>query len=313
MFTRVITYLNNFLFHSHDPKKLGLMRALLCSVIAYIAIFRQFNMDQYDLHSIIPRSQALSIYPDFYRPLFEYFFWPDSLASVVHVIFIVLIVLAALGLTNRIVMLLTWVLLMGFINRNYSIVFGADLIGALFLFYLSFTDCTSYFSLKNYFNKNKIQAHNQTIALHKGNWSSQWSSQLSSVFLRLMQFQIAIIYAYTGFEKLKGSSWWDGTALWTVMVNPQFSIINFEFLRHFPLVFAIGTFVTLIFEIYFPVMVLFKKTKLWWLGLGVLFHSMIGLLLSLFPFSLIMISTYFLFLDEDDRLMLKQKIRKARL
>jgi hypothetical protein len=278
--------IKEFLFSNPHFEGLGLMRFLLCACLLYLAIFRQINIDQYTEISLIPRADALSVYPDFYRPYFQYFFWPDSMAPMVHWVYIVLMGLACVGLTNRPLMLVTWVLAQGFINRNYSMLFGADLIGTLFFFYLSFTHCTEYFSLKKYFLKNE-KIHNP----------ESFSDQLSAVAVRLMQVQISVIYMYTGFEKLKGTTWWDGTALWTVFANPQFASLDFIWMRHFPLFFAVGTFTTLIFEVYFPAAVLSQKYRVYWLLLGVLFHTSIGLLLGLMPFSLVMISTYFLFID----------------
>lgn len=285
-----LNQMKSFLFEEPHSERLGFMRFFLCGALLYIAIFRQMNMDQYGAHSLIPRADALALYPDFYRPYFEYFFWPDSIAQIIHGVLIALLALATLGLTNRPLLILTWVIGQGFINRNYSMLFGADVIGGLFLFYLSFTKCSDFFTikvfLKKYFTKN-AKPHDPNYFL----------DQLSTVFFRLMQIQICVIYMYTGFEKLKGNTWWDGTALWTVFANPQFTGFDLVWLRHFPLFFAIGTFTTIIFEVYFPVMVLNKKYRLFWLMLGVIFHTGIGLTLSLMPFSIVMLSTYFLFLD----------------
>ncbi len=286
VFDNLIKQSKEFLFTKPHFEGLGLMRFLLSGCLLYLAVFRQMNISEYTELSLIPRAEALGVYPDFYRPFFQFFFWPDSLAPLVHGIYIVLMTLAFVGLTNRPLMLLTWALAQGFINRNYSMLFGADLIGTLFFFYLSFTHCTDYFSLKKYFVK-KEKVHNL----------ESFSDQLSAVFFRLMQVQISVIYMYTGFEKLKGSTWWDGTALWTVFANPQFSSFDFIWMRHFPLFFAIGTFTTLIFEVYFPTVVVSQKFRAYWLFLGVIFHGTIGLLFGLLPFSLIMISTYFLFID----------------
>ena len=61
--------------------------------------------------------------------------------------------------------------------------------------------------------------------------------------------------------------------------------------------FAIGTFLSLIFEIYFPAMVINPKFRKYWLISGVFFHVSIGLLLGLMTFSMVMLSTYVLFLD----------------
>ena len=139
IFKNTIQKINDFLFKNHTHEQLGMARIILCGTMLYLACSRQFNMDQYGLESIIPRDRALSIYPEFYRPAFQYFFWPDSFAPMVHFGYIILLLLALLGLSNRVLMLVTWVIAQGFINRNYSMLFGADLISALFLFYMSFT------------------------------------------------------------------------------------------------------------------------------------------------------------------------------
>ncbi|MBC7752877.1 MAG: HTTM domain-containing protein [Moraxellaceae bacterium] len=283
--------INDFLFKNISFEQLGLTRIILCGTLLFLACSRQFNMDQYGLESIIPREKALLIYPEFYRPAFQYFFWPDVAAPYVHFGLIILLLMATFGLSNRILMLITWIISQGFINRNYSMLFGADLIGTLFLFYLSFTYCHEAYSIKRFFNKNI-----KTPQISE----NSFSMMVSSVFLRLMQFQLAVIYMYTGFEKLKGSTWWDGTALWTVFANPQFVNYDFIFLRHFPLIFAVGTFITLLFEVYFPAMMLFKTGRYIYLSLGVFFHLMIGFLLSLMPFSLVMIAVYPLYLERKD-------------
>lgn len=297
MFSTAYKKIEQFLFESKVGEQLGLMRIMLCGTLLFLACSRQLNMDQYGLESIIPRAEALNVYPDFYRPAFQYFFWPDQFAPLVHGCLIFLLVLATLGLSNRVLMLITWVISQGFINRNYSMLFGADLIGTLFLLYLAFTDCNDRFTIKPWLLKTFAFLKPKKMYVQDENI---FKNQVSSVFFRLMQFQIAVIYAYTGFEKFKGSTWWDGTALWTVFANPQFVNYDFIFLRNFPLFFTVGTFVTLIFEVYFPAMMMFKPARYIWLAMGVIFHLSIGILISLIPFSAIMISTYFLFLDKSD-------------
>lgn len=276
---------NDFLFGDGHFERLGVFRFLICGVMFYIACWRQLNVDQYGPDSLIPSAHAFDVFSDFYKPAIKLFFWPDSLASEVHLVYIGLLALALLGLSNRLLMIFTWIIAQGFIQRNFSVLFGADVIGTLFLFFLSFTRCNEYFSFRRFFRKKPVFFNPKS-----------WSDQLSTVFFRLLQLQLFTIYAYTGFEKLKGSTWWDGTALWTVLVNPQFTSFDLLFLKNFPVIFAIGTFVTIIFEVYFWVMVSNKKTRILWLWLGVVFHLMIGVLLGLMTFSLVMISTYVLFI-----------------
>ena len=269
-----------FLFTLEPLPQLGLFRIVLCGTLFYLACWRQLNIDQLGPLSLIPRDMALNIFPDFYRPLIQWFFWPDSLVGYVHLGLIVLLALATLGYSNRFLLLITWAIQQGILNRNYAINFGADSIGGLFLFYLALTNCCEYYTLKNK--------------------TAPKADDLSSMIYRLVQFQICIIYAYSGFEKLKGNTWWDGTALWTVFANPQFSEYDLKFLSHFPWLFAVGTFVTVIFEIYFSAAMLNPALRKYGLLTGLFFHLSIGILLGLMPFSFVMLSTYFLFLKPEE-------------
>lgn len=294
---KIRTGFADFLFGEGHFERLGVFRFLIFGVMFYIACYRQMNVDQYGPNSLIPGAQAFDVFSDFYKPYIKLFFWPDHLAFSVHLIYITLLGLATLGLSNRLLMILTWVIAQGFIQRNFSILFGADVIGTLFMFYLGFTRCNEYFSLRRFIISKKVTFD-----------PNLWSDQLSTMAFRLLQFQLFTIYAYTGFEKLKGSTWWDGTALWTVLVNPQFTAYDLLFLKDFPIFFAIGTFVTVIFEVYFWVMVSMKQTRSLWLVLGIFFHLMIGVLLGLMSFSLVMISTYILFVNRSN---LRQCLEKA--
>lgn len=275
-----LSKIKNFLFPNEALSQLGLFRILLCGTLFYIACWRQLNIDQLGAAALIPRDMALSVVPEFYRSAIQWFFWPDAYVAYVHLGLIVLLALATLGFSNRFFLLLTWAIHQGILNRNYAINFGADSIGGLFLFYLAFTNACEFYTLKS---KKKAVA-----------------DDLSSIFFRLIQIQICIIYMYTGFEKLKGTTWWDGTALWTVFANPQFSEFDLKFLSHFPWFFPIGTFVTVVFEIYFLALVWHPSLRKYGLSMGLFFHLGIGLLLGLMPFSLVMISTYFLFLKKDE-------------
>ena len=290
-FNSVLEKLSQFLFKPVNLSSLGLMRIMLCGTLFYLACYRHINIDQFMDGSLVPRDEALSIFPEFYRPYITFFAWPDSWAAPVHLFLIGLYFLNLIGLSNRIVMLVTWAIAQGFIQRNYSVLFGADLIGNLFLFYLGFTQANEFYTVKD-----KLFSGRKFVL-----------DSLTPVFFRLLQFQICIIYAYTGFEKLKGSTWWDGTALWTVLANPQFTNYDLIFLRSVPIFFATGTFITIIFEVYFAAMVANLKTRPYWLAAGVFFHLGIGILLSLMPFSLVMCSTYFLFINLQDH---QQKIAK---
>lgn len=278
------SFWDRFWFAPQNLLGLAWMRILLCGTMFYLYAVRLLNLHYYTDASWISKSQALEVMPDLYRPLFLWCFWPDSLNLLMHSLLVLFLGLLTLGIGGRWLMWAAWIIDAGFIQRNYAVNFGADVIAALFLFYMSFTQSCERLSVLNLFRK-------------KTNFQS--SDLLSSLMIRMMQVQISVIYAYTGWEKLKGGSWWDGTALWSVMANPQMTTMDFSFLRSIPWIIPVVAYLTILFEVYFPVMVAWSKTRYLWLLMGVLFHAGIGLFMGLGPFATTMISTYFLFLPQE--------------
>lgn len=279
---RLLKQWDHFWFAPQSLLGLGFMRILLGATMVYLYSVRLMNMDYYTDQSWIARSQALEIMPEVYRPHFLWGFWPDTWNLPMHILLVGLLVLLTLGIGGRGITWLAWLINAAFIQRNYSVNFGADIIANLFLFYMAFTQSCERLSIWNLWRK-------------KTNFNS--SDILSSVMIRMMQIQISVLYAYTGWEKLKGLSWWDGTALWSVMANPQMTTMDFSFLRTVPWVIPIAAYLTILFEIYFPVMVMSQKTRYAWLCIGAMFHAGIGIFMGLGPFATTMLSTYFLFID----------------
>lgn len=277
---------NHFWFEFERPKALSLARIQVALVMLYLYLYRQFeSMGSFSDDGLVPRKWALAIFPENFRPPFAWFsFWSDASSPLVHACFLFLLFLILLGVGTRWIGWLAWILHMGFVQRNFSILFGADIIAGLSLFYLSFTRCDEYFSLKSYLGKS----------------APEKVDSVSSAFTRLWQIQILVIYAYTGFEKLRGNSWWDGTALWTVLGNPQMVGRDLGFLRHFPLLVVAMSFLTILFEVYFPMAMWTQKLRKPWLVAGVFFHSGIGLFMGLWTFSLLMMVPYWFFLTREE-------------
>jgi hypothetical protein len=80
-----------------------------------------------------------------------------------------------------------------------------------------------------------------------------------------------------------------------------------SWIKHFPLLIAGATFSTVLFEVYFPVLVWFKPLRKWVLAVGCALHAGIGLSVGLVFFSFAMVSTYVVFLEPE---WLKEKARR---
>lgn len=283
---------NEFWFAGRSLYRLGIFRAVLCSTMFFMYLSRHRDLGLfYTDQGLIPKNMALSVFPEFFRPYAVLAFWNDSQVFLVHGLFLIALLLLALGVGGRLLTLFAWLLHIAFLQRNYSIAFGADLIGGIFLFYLIFTQSCSEFSAWQWF-KVKYLKKKPRVSLE--------SDLLTSVFYRMIQIQLCVIYFYTGLEKLKGGTWWDGTALWSVFANPQMVIVDLTWFKNFPLVVVGLTFATVLFEVYFPALVWCKKTRIFMLIIGISFHMGIGVFMALYSFAFIMMAPYILFVSKRD-------------
>lgn len=277
----------NFFFQFESLYQLGLMRLVVSTALLGIYIWRQFVVDFYfsNKTGIVLEKQAMSLLPEIYRSLVPLFFWPDALTPWVHGFLLFLLLGLVLGIGGRLWTLLTWCLSLAFIQRNYFVAYGADLIGTVWLFYLSWTRHNKYFSVLNLLHPERIK--------------NIQCDMFSSAGARLIQIQISVIYCFTGLHKLKGASWWEGSALWLALGNRQYAISDFTWFSHWPLMVAMMGYMTLIFEIYFPLFVWNPKTKPYVLMAGVFFHTGVALTMGIWSFAGVMIGAYALFFKEE--------------
>jgi hypothetical protein len=134
--------------------------------------------------------------------------------------------------------------------------------------------------------------------------------------LRLFRFQVCVIYFMSGWWKFQDVHWRDGSALHYVLNNVQF--------RRFPIdpptwsaePLTIATYVTLFWELLFPLLILSRWTRWATLGLGLMLHLGMWMTIELGPFSFVMIASYLAFIEPDDvpgwALTLKQRLQGHR-
>lgn len=203
----------------------------------------------------------------------------DAAIYALFSLMMVSLVVVALGVWPRFWAIVLYVLHLSFLHRNVTVVFGVDLISTFFLLYF----CLAAVPRRGSARKRP-----------------EWALTLQSVAFRFAQIQLCIVYAYAGWEKVKGMSWWRGEAVWYALSNPQLARFDFTWAASWTVLLAFLTYSTLIWEIYFGVLVWVRPLRYWILGFGVLFHLGIALVMNLPFFSLVMISSYPLFLDEVD-------------
>ena len=278
---------SHFWFDCNQLLNLAVFRILFAGTLVLMYLNRQMDVSLfYTDEGILPKVLSHQILPENFRPPLQLVFWPDSWVLGVHAIFILALLMVCLGFYSRIFGVIASYLHLAFLFRNYGVAFGADQVTSFFLIYLTFTQSDARLSLRAWLRERKGKAPLS-------------GDLLTSVFYRFLQLQLCIIYVYSGLEKLKGQSWWDGTALWSVLANPQMVIADFTWTRHVPLLIVLISFSTILFELYFPVLVWVKAVRKYLLATGIFFHIGIGVVMALWSFAAVMITPYALFLPEE--------------
>jgi hypothetical protein len=131
---------------------------------------------------------------------------------------------------------------------------------------------------------------------------------MSTYGLRLLQLEIAYVYLSSCIAKLQNPRWVHGIALRDVLSSPVYaeSPRYFDF---FPVV-AFLTWMTLVFELAFPLLVWLKRWRPWMIAWGIAFHLGIEAAMVIPVFSAMMIVSYAVFLTDDETRALVERLRR---
>lgn len=108
--------------------------------------------------------------------------------------------------------------------------------------------------------------------------------------LRLLQLHLCVIYLFGGLNKAVGSTWHNGEALWKAVQQPIGEpLIDAVGWLPLPWLWAALGWGVMAAELSYAVLIWWRPTRPWILGIIVLMHTGIALLLGLYAFSALMI------------------------
>jgi hypothetical protein len=288
--SRTICAWQKFWFAPRDLYNVSVFRACLGAIMFVMYSIRHVDIETFFFNNgLLPAARALEILPEFYRSPLPFFFHSDSANYWGHIALLAGLALLTFGVIGRSLTWVVWVLHLGFMQRNFSLVYGADLFANFWLLYLCFINHNRHLNVLHLFCRNKRAISVPDIS----------SDMVSSAFTRLIQIQLTVCYAYTGIEKLKGLQWWEGTAVWYTLGMRELVAWDLTFLRQIPLAIGVLSMAPMIFEVYFPMAMANRKLRAPWLLFGVMFHLGTAIIMDLWFFCLVMTVAYLLFVDSN--------------
>ncbi len=272
-----IRYLHAFLFAPTDPRRLALLRIGIgtLTVIYLIELFPlagvHFSGDGWlgDSELSYPYGWSLLNGNSSARAAGIFFLFATASA-----------LMFTLGYRTRLSAWLTFVALVSIWNRDPLILDGDDAVLRITIFYVALSPCGNAWSL---------DARTQ-VPQHAEAWP-----------LRLLQFQLALIYFVSGWAKFHSEHWLDGSILQYVAVHPQYARSDLSAcLAGEPgrMLLAVLAHVIRWWELLFPALLLHPYTRAAALLMGVAFHLGLMLFMSLRWFPQLMLVLYIAFIPD---------------
>lgn len=200
--------------------------------------------------------------------------------GLIHAAFLVCLAAFTVGLFTRLASILVWAGHLSYIHGAFMAWSGMDTVLAMLTFYLMFSPSGAAFSVDRLRRRAFVPA------------PPSWSANLC---IRLIQIHMAVIYLCAGLAKLQGARWWDGTAVWSVMMMQEFAPFDLSWIGRFGdvpclLVSNVGVLLTLGFEISFIFLIWNPTIRPLLLLLALILHGGIGLFMGMSAFGAAMLT-----------------------
>ncbi|MBS1596455.1 MAG: hypothetical protein JST90_19240 [Bacteroidetes bacterium] len=171
------------------------------------------------------------------------------------------------GYYTRIAAIMSWALTVITLNSSHLTSYGFDAILTMMLFYC-------------------------VIFAVGSAGISETEDNLSHVYLKTLQFHVCIIYFVNAVSKITGPAWHDGSGLWDMVHQPQFTSWITPFmvrLLSVPHVAAPAGMLVIILELLFPFLIWIRPVQRQILSAIILLHLIIAAVMGLWLFALAMI------------------------
>ena len=173
------------------------------------------------------------------------------------------------GYRPRLAAAIAWVLAVSFVQGNSYLHNGGDQLKLVLLFMLAFLPSDGRWAVRQH-----PLARNAAGPVLVQAWP-----------LRLLLVQLALMYFMNGYYKAMGPQWRDGSVMFFVANNPTWAHVSPNYLPLPDAVWRASAWVTMWWELLFPLLVTLPLTRKATLWVGVVFHlgTLVHLEVGLFP------------------------------
>ena len=200
-----------------------------------------------------------------------------GLLYALHFAGLVVFAMLTVGWYTRVAAVLAWIITVSYVNRLIGTLFGLDQINVFIATYLMVGDSGGVWSVDRW------------LAARRGMLPSIQPRVDTNIAIRLLQLHMCVIYLFGGIHKMRGETWWDGSALWYAFASLEYQSIDMLWTAKHRWLLATLTHVTVFWETFYCFLVWPKLTRPICIAMAVAVHAGIGLVLGMKTFGLVMI------------------------
>ena len=247
---------DRFWFKPTQPHTLALIRILGGAMLLYTHLVWSLNLEAFFGRTSwvdSKTSQLLNQGLDGRVYAWTYLWYVDSptVLWILHLAAIGVFVCLMLGLWSRITSILAAVITICYCHREIGALFGLDQINAYLALYLAIGPCGDAWSLDRWFAQRKSPRPLPPPAATSG----------ATLAIRLMQVHLCVIYLFGGLGKIKGDTWWDGSAVWWSVASLEYQSLDMTWLVRHRWLIALLTHITVFWETFYCFFVWSKLTR----------------------------------------------------
>lgn len=267
---------DNFFFAPKPVEGMAVFRIIWMTMLLLYFLFDLPNMtDFYGPHAIISLASTKT---QFMFPHMNIFHMLGNSYDVLYIfmgIYGLAIVSALFGFYTKTSLLVVLVCLVSLHQRNIWLLSSSELLIRASTILLLCSPCGNALSLDSFFARKE----GKPLVREWAPWA-----------VRLIQIQLSVVYLWTVWHKLKGDTWFDGTALYYATRIEAMTNFPVPVLLDSMLFIKLSTWGTLAVEVALGVLVWFKEFRRPMIIIGLIFHLGIEYMMSIPFFEIVMMA-----------------------
>ncbi|QDK47364.1 hypothetical protein DOM22_04160 [Bdellovibrio sp. ZAP7] len=286
----------DFFFKPQPVDNLGLMRVLFGLLLLFNWYMIWSYLDVFwGVNGLISLKTSMEYGSSIRFSLFDFMPNDPRVPALLALVNLVAAVGVTLGIFTRTSMVLAFMTLLSFQNRNDFILNSGDIVLRNILFFMMFSAAGKAYSLDRWFYNLRFGKSQEPLM------ERPWA-------LRMIQIQFCVIYIATVLFKIKGTHWVDGTAVYIATRLEEFVRVPFPLLNNLAVI-KFMTWSTLLVELAMGTLVWFKDLRYWVLLAGIGLHIGIELVMSIPMFEWVMVVTMLSLVDPWDVIKIESRLR----